>query len=345
LTRRGHHVLVLDPHPPGHPQAGSKGTARIFRLSYPDPLYVAMATESLGLWHMLEEDSGLDLLHHLPLLNIGQGLGELADAMDAVGAPYSQVSPEAAVRLFPALDVESPGLAEETGGVLMADACLQALHGTGGFEIQSGSAVTRIADDGSGASVRTDDGTTLSADVVVDCAGYVALSLFDHGAVPTAAAPSLQQVVYLEPLDPADPIPLFIEWGDHTVYGLPVIGQPLLKLSHHTAGPEYTADAPMDEDDPELLQLLQEAAVRLLPRFSPEPVATERCIYDNTTDSDFIMDRVGQIVIGCGTSGHGFKFGPLLGELLADLATEATPRCDLRRFGLHRSFLRLLANP
>jgi len=50
-------------------------------------------------------------------------------------------------------------------------------------------------------------------------------------------------------------------------------------------------------------------------------VGTERCIYDNSPDEDFIVDRVGRIVIGSGTSGHGFKFGPLLGEWLADLAT------------------------
>jgi sarcosine oxidase len=101
----------------------------------------------------------------------------------------------------------------------------------------------------------------------------------------------------------------------------------------------------MDEDDPELIQLLHDAAVRLLPSFSPAPVATERCLYDNTTGTDFIVDRVGHVVIGCGTSGHGFKFGALLGEILADLATDAAPRIDLRRFALHRSFLRLLTSP
>ena len=345
LSRRGHEVIVLDAHEPGHPRAGSKGSARIFRLSYPDPLYVTMATESLALWHMLEEDSGRTLLHHRPLLNIGQGLGELAAAMDAVQAPYAQVSPEASRRLFPSLAIDGPGLAEETGGVLSADDCLRALHDTGGFDIHSGASVTEISDEDEGAAVTFDDGTILLANVVINCAGFDALSLFGHRTVPTAAQATLQQVVYLEPLQPDETIPLFIEWGDNTVYGLPVIGQPLLKLSHHTAGPAYVATSSMDEDDPALLQLLYDAAVRLLPSFSPVPVATERCIYDNTTDTDFIIDRIGNVVVGCGTSGHGFKFGPLLGELLADLATGAAPRCDLKRFALHRSFLRLLSSP
>jgi sarcosine oxidase len=345
LSRRGHEVIVLDAYEPGHSHAGSKGSARIFRLSYPDPLYVTMAAESLALWHMLEEDSGRTLLHHRPLINIGQGLGELATAMDAVGAPYSQVEPAAGRELFPSLTISGPGLAEETGGVLIADDCLKALHDTGGFEVFTGSPVAEITDDADGVSVTTDDRTTLSTNVVINCAGFDALSLFGHRTVPTAAVPTLQQVVYLEPLQPDVPVPLFIEWGERTVYGLPVMGQSLLKLSHHTAGPPYAGRPSIDEDDPDLLQLLHDAAVRLLPSFSPVPVATERCIYDNTTDTDFIIDRIGNVVVGCGTSGHGFKFGPLLGELLADLATDATPRCDLTRFALHRSFLRLLTNP
>ena len=54
-------------------------------------------------------------------------------------------------------------------------------------------------------------------------------------------------------------------------------------------------------------------------------MATERCVYDNSADTDFVLDRVGDVVVGCGTSGHGFKFGPLLGELLADLAEGPAP--------------------
>jgi glycine/D-amino acid oxidase-like deaminating enzyme len=65
-------------------------------------------------------------------------------------------------------------------------------------------------------------------------------------------------------------------------------------------------------------------------------VATERCVYDNSADTDFVLDRVGNVVVGCGTSGHGFKFGPLLGELLADLAEGTTPTFDLRPFRLDR---------
>jgi glycine/D-amino acid oxidase-like deaminating enzyme len=98
--------------------------------------------------------------------------------------------------------------------------------------------------------------------------------------------------------------------------------------------------------------LLRSAVARLLPGLVPDPVATERCVYDNTADSDFVVDRIGRIVVGCGTSGHGFKFGPLLGEMMADMAIGTSApshsgrrsRLDLRRFSLHRAH-RALASP
>ena len=101
--------------------------------------------------------------------------------------------------------------------------------------------------------------------------------------------------------------------------------------------PSTRADpAPFAADDPALLAPLSTRSPRLLPSLDPRPVATERCVYDNSSDADFVLDRVGRVVVGCGTSGHAFKFGPLLGELLADLAEGARPAVDLSRFSVNR---------
>ena len=112
-------------------------------------------------------------------------------------------------------------------------------------------------------------------------------------------------------------------------------------MSCHTPGPaapsfDPTDQAPLPGDDAASVATLSAGVARLLPSLDPEPVATERCVYDNTVDSDFVLDRVGRIVVGCGTSGHGFKFGPLLGECLADLAEGRRPAVDLARFSLGR---------
>jgi sarcosine oxidase len=74
-----------------------------------------------------------------------------------------------------------------------------------------------------------------------------------------------------------------------------------------------------------------------LPDFDPEPVEVDTCLYDNTGDEDFIIERTGDVVVGAGTSGHGFKFGVLLGELLAALVEDAPPAVDLTRFARRKS--------
>jgi sarcosine oxidase len=180
--------------------------------------------------------------------------------------------------------------------------------------------------------------------MVVNCAGDRALGLLAGvEASAVAAGPSLPQVAYFGRHDPAAPQPpVFIEWGPEMFYGLPVpdAGGPhagTYKVSHHTPGPPFGPEDPGSlRADPGLLARLTAAVRRLLPALDPVPVATERCVYDNSADTDFVLDRVGRVVVGCGTSGHGFKFGPLLGELLADLAEERTPPLDLGRFALTR---------
>ncbi len=139
-------------------------------------------------------------------------------------------------------------------------------------------------------------------------------------------------------------MPVFIDWGEEMTYGLPVLGDGphagLFKVAQHTPGAALEhydpADAsPMPDDDAQLAALC-EAVRRLLPSLDPTPVATERCVYDNSPDTDFVLDRIGSVVIGCGTSGHGFKFGPLLGRVLADLAEAVPPPVDLSPFRIDR---------
>ena len=120
---------------------------------------------------------------------------------------------------------------------------------------------------------------------------------------------------------PAPEMPIFICHDAQIPYGLPVPGSPLYKIGFHHSGPPADPGRQDHAPDPDLCRQLTGLARRYLPGFGPDLVQTERCVYDNSPDEGFIVDRVGRVVIGSGTSGHGFKFGPLLGEWLADLAT------------------------
>jgi sarcosine oxidase len=100
-----------------------------------------------------------------------------------------------------------------------------------------------------------------------------------------------------------------------------VPGSALYKIGFHHSGPAIDPDHLSQRADKDMTRWLTELAREFLPGYRPEPVATERCVYDNSPDEDFILDRTGNVVIGSGTSGHGFKFGPLIGQWLAALAT------------------------
>jgi sarcosine oxidase len=240
-------------------------------------------------------------------------------------------------RRFPVLRVGGQALFEPESSVIAADVALRALAARVP-EIRTGVRVLRLTDDGRVVTVRTTAGTIVARTAVITAGPWSGQLLAPLG-VPLPGRPALEQVAYLRPVGPAGEAPIFINHADRAPYGLPVPGSALYKIGLHSSGPVSDPDTQDQSDDPYLIKKLSEVAAKYLPGYDPEPTATERCIYDNSPDEDFVVDRVGSVVVGSGTSGHGFKFGPLFGEWLADLATNApgalTP--ELRqRFALSR---------
>ncbi len=342
LGERGVDVLVLEARTPGHHGAGTKVSARIFRLGYPDPLYIDMARRTADLWRQLEAQSGRALLHVTGQVTFGPAAEAVAAALREAGVSCQALSASEIDKRFPGLRFSGPAFYEPDSGVLAADECLRAWHELDHITQRGNSPVQSLEESGDEVLVVLEDGMVFGADVVVDCAGHHAIELLGGVRCPTARPPTLQQVAYFTIPAAAQRPPVFIEWGEEMIYGLPVPGRPLYKLAQHQPATLWDEGDPLDQNDPDLLQTLVDAAQRLLPNVDPLPAATERCLYDNTADEDFIIDRLGRVVVGCGTSGHGFKFGPLLGQVMADLAMGRQPPIDLSRFSLLRSFLHSL---
>jgi sarcosine oxidase len=95
-----------------------------------------------------------------------------------------------------------------------------------------------------------------------------------------------------------------------------------LKVGVHHAGPEADPNEP-GEPDPQLLERISDWVARTYPDADPEPVEAETCLYTNTVDESFVLERHGRIVVGSACSGHGFKFAPAVGDRLAGLAVDA----------------------
>jgi sarcosine oxidase len=322
-TRRD--VIVLEAATVGHARAGSHGPSRVFRLGYEDPFYVHMAQLALPRWHALEARTGRTLLEPTGQLTFGPGAERVRGALVASGAPVEALDADAVAARFPMFAGHGAALYEPASGVIAAADVLDALRAN--VEVRQHARVRSIAPNG---RVETDDGA-FDANVVVVCAGPWTSALLDVGE----AFATLEHVAYFRP--PADAVraPIFIDFDDPAVYGLPTPASALYKLALHHGGRRIDLDATSFEPDADAVDTLRAAARAWLPEHVLVDVDT--CLYDNTPTEDFVIDRVGSVVIGCGTSGHGFKFGPVLGELLASLVEETEPLVALDRLRLPRS--------
>ena len=338
LAAAGRDVVVLEQAAVGHEGAGSKGSCRIFRLGYPDPDYVAAARQARDLWHALEAETGSQILLPAPHLTFGPRLAAVHHAMRQAGAPCELLSAEAAAERFPAIRIDGPALLETESAVTAADQALAALESaalaSGAEPVRTGARVTEISDDGRLVTLRT-SAADVTARTAIVTAGPWTAGLF-AGLAIVPSRPTHEQVAYLAPAGPPPETPIFICHGGESPYGLPVPGSDRYKIGIHEGGPPVDPDAQDQAPDSSLLARLAAVASQYLPGYLAEPVATERCVYDNTPDGDFVLDRIGNVVLGCGTSGHGFKFGPLFGAWLATLAcgggAEPPARFGLGRF-------------
>jgi sarcosine oxidase len=171
---------------------------------------------------------------------------------------------------------------------------------------------------------------TVTASGVVCCAGPWSRPVLATAGIDLRLTASLEQVAYFSDRRPvSNPLPVIVERDEPMLYGLPTPDRKLFKVGLHHSGPDTPPDGADLAPDPAGDGPLTDSVARLLPGLDPVPVRSERCFYDNSPDEHFVIDREGRITIGAGTSGHGFKFGPLLGALLADLAEGRPPRASI----------------
>jgi sarcosine oxidase len=318
-------VVVLEAATVGHERAGSHGPSRVFRLGYEDPFYVQLAQRSLPRWQALEARTGRALLEPTGQLTFGPGAERVRAALEASGAPVATLAADQIAEQFPMFAGHGAALYEPASHVIAAADALDGLRAN--VEVRQHVRVRNIDTSG---RVETDDGA-FDANVVVVCAGPWTRRLFDVGE----AFATLEHVAYFRPPAAARRAPIFIDFDEPAVYGLPTPGSDLYKLGLHHGGRRIDPDAPNLEPDSDAVDALRGAARVWLPEH--ELVDVDTCLYDNTPTEDFVIDRIGNVVLGCGTSGHGFKFGPLLGELVASLIEETEPVVPLDRFRIRRA--------
>ena len=339
LARRGQRVLGLERFDIPHAMGSSHGTNRIIRLPYyEDPAYVPLLRRAYALWRELEAATGQRLLHLHGSLDGGpedgavfQGALHSARLHDL---PHEVLTGAQVNDRFPGyrLPASHKMLLQPEGGYVMSEkaivahvAAAQAL----GAEIRAREPVLRweAKPGGEGVVVTTDRGRYEAGRLVLAAGAWMQdLAPLLKGL----ATPERQVLAWLQPTKPAlfepERFPVFnLEVEEGRYYGFPVVEIPGFKFGrYHHREEHMAADAMRREVDAEDEAILRAFAARYFPDGNGPTMALRACMFTNTPDEHFVLDRLPnnpQVVVASPCSGHGYKFCSVIGEIVADLAT------------------------
>lgn len=347
LARRGHEVTVLERSTPANAQGSSHGSARILRYGYPDPFYARLVVDARAEWDELERLAGERLITPTGSLDFGAGRAPaaLAAVFEEVGVDHELLTAAEAAARWPRFRFDGDVLWHPAAGVIDAETAVAAmlrLARAGGARVETGWPVASVERAGPGHRVLSSDGRTEEAEAVVITAGGWLPDLLGRLPLPEAflaALPPLQVMqenAYHFPCRdaPEEPWPTFIHKNSAMlVYGLPggrdaalPDGRAGLKVAEYNGGrPIRSAAAQNGEIDPANREKVVAYVRRTLPGLAPEPYAETTCLFTNTPTEDFVVDGAGGITIASPCSGHGAKFAPLLGRIIAESASGERP--------------------
>jgi sarcosine oxidase len=321
LTHAGREVLVLERFQVGHTRGSSHGRARVFRFSYDTPGYVRMAQESLPLWRELEREAGEEILTTTGGIDVGKGMEDRISALEACGADFEILDGEESRRRLPAVAVPEGEavLFQGDAGVVAADRAWRAFARSAvqaGAELREDTRVDRVMVEDDHVEIRAGEEAWRAHVAVITAGAWTRRLLWGIGQdIPTT--PTRETVAFFRMPDGVVP-PVLVEWTEPPLYALFSFEQGLKAAEHH-AGPVTDPDQEGEVSGDSLARLASWVGERF-PKAEDEPHHAETCIYTNTPDEDFILERRGPLVIGSPCSGHGFKFAPWVGRRLAELA-------------------------
>jgi len=334
LLRRGAKVTLLDAWGPGNSRASSGGETRVIRGVYgKDRIYTAMARRAFELWHENEARWKKKLYTRTGALWMVADSGEFVRSsipfLREFRFAYEEISTSEARPRYPQVDfagIEWTLLEKEAGYLLARRSCADVLEGflaEGGAYREAMAASPEIAG-GRLAGVALSDGTKLTADVYVFACGPWLPKLFPD-VVGGRIEPTRQEVFYFgTPAGDArfseSQMPVWVE-TPRFFYGIPGNERRGFKIADDARGVAFDPTSGDRTPSAEGLRAAREYLARRFPALAGAPLLESRvCQYENSPDHHFIVDRhpaAANVWLVGGGSGHGFKHGPAMGELVA----------------------------
>lgn len=355
LARRGVKVLGIDQFSPPHDRGSHHGDTRMFRMAYYEhPDYVPLLKRAYELWQGIL-CNGKPVFHQVGGLYMGRPDGELvgqsARAAAEHGLEHERLSHDDLAHRFPQfkLPPDFGGLYEPRGGYVDAENAVAAMitrAEAAGATIARNQRVVKWEDAGARVRVTTSSDEYTARALIVTCGAWTSKLMTRHNLGLVVSRQALGWVM------PVDPVPFVadglrgfpcwgIDGGDGSLYyGFPLLpGQRELKIARHIRGSAADPDQLRREVTPVEEADFRAVIPKHLPAADGPTCRTRVCMYTNSHDSHFIVDRLSShpnIVIACGFSGHGFKFAPVIGEAVADLAMHGKSLLPIGFLGLGR---------
>jgi sarcosine oxidase len=351
LAGRGQRVLGLEKFSPAHDKGSSHGRSRIIRQAYFEGAeYVPLLLRAYELWEQLEEETGQELMTLTGGLMIGREEGELVSgsvqSAEEHDLPYELLDAAEIRRRFPAYapGPETVALYEEKAGFVRPEETVRAHLDRAtslGADLRFGEPVLSWEASENGVRVETPAGSYEAERLVISPGAWAPQLLADLD-LPLEV---IRQVMFwyepvggLEPFLP-DRFPIYIWEPDdgNMFYGFPAQDDDRgVKAAFFRAGGVPTTPETIEREvHEEEIDFLRSYLAEHIPDLAGRCLDARACMYTNTPDEHFVISLHPdhpQVAIAAGFSGHGYKFCSVVGEILADLATEGSTRHPLDLF-------------
>ena len=342
LRRRGAQVTLVDGWGPGNSRSSSGGETRVIRGVYgKSRVYTSMARRAFALWHENEARWKKMLYTRTGALwmvaDSGDFVRESIPFLREFGFAHEEIPTAEARRRYPQIDfagIEWTLLEKEAGYLLARRSCADVVEGflAEGGTFREAMAVPGEIAGGRLAGVALSDGTRLTADVYVFACGPWLPKLFPE-VIGGRIEPTRQEVFYFG--TPAGDarfserhLPVWVE-TPRFFYGIPGNERRGFKIADDARGDPFDPTSGDRTPSAGAIQAAREFLARRFPALAGAPLLESRvCQYENSPDQNFIVDRhpgAGNVWLVGGGSGHGFKHGPALGELVAGNVVGETP--------------------
>jgi len=354
LVNGGAKVTLVDAWGPGNSRASSGGETRVIRGTYgADSPYTEMAARAFALWRAHEKRWQRQFLFRKGVLwmaatgedSFERGSVEL---LRAAGIKYRELPVREMQKRWPQVNFQGVhwGIYEPNSGYLMArsscHAVVEAFRAAGG-EYRNAAVVPQYLESGKWNKLTLSDGSKLPADHYVFACGPWLGKLFPQTIGHLVRATRQEMFFFGPPVGDArfddEHLPVWAEHRDHFHYGIPANHGRGFKIADDTRGPDFDPTSGDRNVTATGLKAIREYLALRFPAMKDAPLVESRvCQYEQTPDAHFIMDRHPQsekVWLLGGGSGHGFKHGPVVGEMMADLVLkggEPRPYFRLERF-------------